>query len=212
MERRAPRPPNIEIRQGNKLPHWTRDGATYSVTFRLADSLPASALAGISKRLAQLDRELASHVAPTNEQLTQIARLKSELIESLLHDAHGACVLRRSECAKIVADALLHFDSQRYRLYAWCVMPNHVHVVVQPLAGYTLSAILHSWKSFTSKAIGKVLGTSGRLWQPESYDHLIRDEADLRRCVQYVLENPVQARLRDWPWVWPVSERLVGQP
>jgi REP element-mobilizing transposase RayT len=81
------------------------------------------------------------------------------------------------------------------------VMPNHVHVVFQPLAEHKLSAILHAWKSYSAKEANRILRRSGDFWQREYYDHLIRDERDLQRCIRYVLDNPKKASLKDWPWV-----------
>ena len=91
-------------------------------------------------------------------------------------------------------------------------MPNHVHVVVQPFAGRKntggtpvprseLPDILHSWKSFTAKEANKLLGRQGDFWQEEYYDHLIRNEADFRHAVRYVLDNPIKAGLKNWKWV-----------
>ena len=109
--------------------------------------------------------------------------------------------MRRAEVAEVVANALRHFDGKRYRLLAWCVMPNHVHAVLQPMGDHDLPAILHSWKSFTAHAINKLLGRSGPVWQSEYYDHLVRDQQDLIHHVAYVRENPVVAGLRGWKWV-----------
>ncbi len=80
-------------------------------------------------------------------------------------------------------------------------MPNHVHVVFQPLAGHGLADILHSWKSFTAKKANRLLGRLGEFWQREYYDHLIRDGEEFQRIVRYVGENPRRAGLRNWPWV-----------
>ena len=94
-----------------------------------------------------------------------------------------------------------YFDGTRYELMAWCIMPNHVHAIVQPLPGYDLSQITHSWKSFTAHEANGILQRSGEFWQPESYDHLIRDEADFQHCLYYLLSNPEKAGLVNWPWV-----------
>jgi len=102
--------------------------------------------------------------------------------------------------AQTVLDALKHFDGQRYDLLAWCIMPNHVHVVVCPLGTHNLPEILHSWKSFTAKRANKLLQRQGQFWQEEYYDHLIRDEEDFNRSIQYVLDNPSKAGLADWRW------------
>jgi len=103
--------------------------------------------------------------------------------------------------AEMVRDALLHFQGDRYDLAAWCIMPNHVHVIVRPMRGYTLSEVLHTWKSFTAQRANRVLHREGKFWQSESYDHVIRNEQDLRNQVRYVLENPKKAGLKSWPWV-----------
>ncbi len=79
-------------------------------------------------------------------------------------------------------------------------MPNHVHVVVQPLAHHSLSAILHSWKSYTANAINKRLNRTEPLWQVEYFDHLIRDQEDFEHCVEYTLRNPELAGLSEWKW------------
>ena len=97
---------------------------------------------------------------------------------------------------------MLHFDGQRYRLLEWVIMPNHVHAILETREGHPLSDLLHSWKSFTAKAANRVLGRTGEFWQTEYYDHLIRDERDHAHALRYLLENPVVAALRDWPWVW----------
>jgi REP element-mobilizing transposase RayT len=109
--------------------------------------------------------------------------------------------MRRDEVAAVVASALQYFEGKRYHLVAWCVMPNHVHAIVQPLAWIDLDGILHSWKSFSSKEANRLIGRSGQFWQPESYDHLIRDDNDFARQVEYVLANPLRAGLRNWKWV-----------
>jgi REP element-mobilizing transposase RayT len=103
--------------------------------------------------------------------------------------------------SNLVERALKHFDGERYRLLAWCVMPNHVHVVVRPNPGYELSDIAHSWKSYTANEANKMLGRTGTLWQPEPYDHLIRDDQDLEHQVGYALSNPSAAGRIDWRWV-----------
>ncbi len=114
----------------------------------------------------------------------------------------GACPLRTPALAAKVVETLIFFDEMRYRLHAWCIMPNHVHVVAQVFPAYQLPEILHSWKSFTAKAANRILGTTGSFWQKEYYDHLIRDEAQFHRAVNYVIQNPEKAGLRNWAWVW----------
>ncbi|MCZ7605514.1 MAG: DHHA1 domain-containing protein [Planctomycetota bacterium] len=120
---------------------------------------------------------------------------------SSFNAGYGECWLKDERCARIVANALQHFDGERYELHAWCVMPNHVHVVFKPAAGHGLSDILHSWKSFTAKECNKVLGRKGAFWMDEYYDRLIRDEAEWRGKIAYTMNNPSAAGLTDWKWV-----------
>jgi REP-associated tyrosine transposase len=101
----------------------------------------------------------------------------------------------------MAATALKHWDGERYRLLAWCVMPNHVHVVFRLLPGEGLAAILSSWKSYTAKEANRILGRTGKFWEREYWDRLIRSEDHLERAIAYVESNPGKAGLWDWPWV-----------
>ena len=191
----------LRIRQGAYLPHWNKDAATYAVNFRLADSLPKHVLEEwVAERDDIIVRARQQQRPLTETERDRLRTLFSERVEAFLDQGHGECVLADESAAAVVADALKHFDGQRYRLIAWCVMPNHVHVVVQPLGAHTLESILHSWKSFTASAINKGLSKAGTLWMPESYDHLIRDQADLDHAVKYTWENPENAGWTDWEW------------
>ena len=81
-------------------------------------------------------------------------------------------------------------------------MPNHVHAVVRPFAPHPLPEILKTWKGFSARQANRVLSHQGEFWQPESYDHLIRDDVDLVNAIRYVRDNPLKAGLVDWAWVW----------
>jgi REP element-mobilizing transposase RayT len=174
----------------------------YFVTFRLVDSLPQSVLEAFKAERADIlttAKQQGRDLSPTEQK--RLEKLFSERIESHLDAGTGACHLAKPAIAKMVAEALRHFDGSRYRLFAWCVMPNHAHVVFQPLGGHALADILHSWKSFTANQANRVLGRRGEFWRREYYDHLVRDEDDFARIVRYVAENPLKAKLRDWLWV-----------
>lgn len=83
-----------------------------------------------------------------------------------------------------------HFDGTRYHLGHWVIMPNHVHAIITPIGDNSLSEILHSWKSFTSKKINAARGEVGTVWQKESFDHIVRSPETLERIEGYILENP----------------------
>ena len=104
----------------------------------------------------------------------------------------------------MVENALMHFDGARYRLLGWCIMPNHVHVVIEIVDEHSLTEIVGSWKSFTAKRANSQIGRSGPFWHPDYFDRFMRDEGHLARTVGYVENNPVKAGLIteafDWPW------------
>jgi REP element-mobilizing transposase RayT len=195
------------------LPHVKREGASYFVTFRLADSLPKAVLlkyqAERAERLhrfhaAQKSAKQLGATAQT-ETVDEIERDYFRKLETYLDKGVGECSLKRPEIAMVVADALRFFDGRRYRLDAWVVMPNHVHAVLWPMPNHTLSKIVQSWKRHTSRETNKLLHRTGNtFWQPESYDHWIRNDEEHARCCHYVENNPVKARLcaapEDWPW------------
>ncbi len=201
---------NVQKDDATFLPHWKMDGGTYAVTFRQADALPAAALTKYreARDLILEKIEIIKHLESSRSQLDQLKNLRDELsqiqtafIEPVLDKGHGSCLLKDPENARLLQNALRHFDGKRYDLLAWCVMPNHVHVVLKTYAGEALEKILHSWKSFTSHEINKREKTSETIWQKESYDHLVRDGEDLRNQVEYVLDNPSGAGLGEWEWV-----------
>jgi len=112
--------------------------------------------------------------------------------------------MNRVELAEIVESTLVHFQGDRFALHAWVVMPDHVHAVVTPRTK-TLAEIVRSWKSFSAHQINKVRGRKGRVWQVESFSHIVRNNADFERFVEYVERNPVEAGLCDASGSWPFS-------
>jgi REP element-mobilizing transposase RayT len=132
----------------------------------------------------------------------EIDRLFALRLDHRLDASHGRCELRRADLAEIVAGALKYFDRDRYELTAWCVMPNHVHVIVAPALHWRLETILQSWKSYTAKRVNAALGRQGQFWQREYFDRLIRDRDDYLQAARYVLENPEKAGMKGWPFAW----------
>ncbi|MEA2734023.1 MAG: ATP-dependent helicase DinG [Humisphaera sp.] len=191
--------PELKVREGHFLPHWTKTGGIYAVTFRLADSMPAEVLTQWKAERDALDRS-ADHRDLTPPEQHRYAQLQSAALEKFLDAGYGECWLRRPEIAEMVQSALQHFDGERYRLLAWCVMPNHVHAVLQPVETAELSELLHSIKSWTAKEANRLLQRSGEFWQSEYYDHLIRDEEDLRNQMNYAWANSDAAELENWNW------------
>lgn len=183
----------LEIGERN-LPHWSQDGATYFITFRLGDSIPQAKLKQWNN-----DREiwLKTHSEPfSDEERNEYHQLFSEKIQGWLDAGMGSCLLEKPTLAKLVADALLKFHGERYDLGEWVIMPNHVHVLLTPHMGNKLEEILHSWKSYTAHEINKAEGMDGAVWQHESYDHIVRSPEQLQHFENYIFENPSQAGIK----------------
>jgi putative transposase len=168
------------------LPHCDVPGLIQSITFRLGDSLPSDLTVGL---LAE---------KPIDHQ-------RNDRLDELLHAGSGHCWLAHHDIAILVEEALLHFDGQRYQLLAWCVMPNHVHTLIETREGYPLGEIVHSWKSFTVREINRRLGRSGGLWAADYFDRYIRDDTHLQATIDYIEGNPVKAGLVRCPEDWPFS-------
>ncbi len=187
------------VKSRRKLPHWVQEGATYFITFRLADSLPQEKLDELERLQAQWE---AAHPPPRDpEAWQQFHRETMQRIDDWLDVGAGECCLRDPRCAGIVSHALHHFHGQRYFLPAYCVMPNHVHVLVKPAAGHEPADLLHSWKSFTAKAINKHLQRTGEVWEPESHDTLVRDARHLWNALRYIGKNPGKANIPEDQWI-----------
>jgi RecG-like helicase/REP element-mobilizing transposase RayT len=117
---------------------------------------------------------------------------------------------------KIVLDCILHWQTRRYELYAACVMPDRVHLLIEPgpkeesddgtTIFYSLTEILHTIKSFTAHKINRTERSTGVVWEQEWFDRIILSERDLREKFEYIARNPWDARLvqadREYPWVW----------
>jgi REP element-mobilizing transposase RayT len=168
------------------LPHFEGGEVAQFVTFRLKDSLPESVV-------ERWRRELGREEEP------QLRRR----VEAYLDRGYGAASLREPRVAAIVQNALLHYDGARYRLAAWVVMPNHVHVLASACGGHTLSGIMHSLKSYTSGEVNKLLGRKGAFWMEDYFDRYVRDSVHYGRAVAYIENNPVKAKLCRQPAEWP---------
>jgi REP element-mobilizing transposase RayT len=174
------------------LPHCDTPDLHQAITFRLADSLPASVL---GRLLLETDSDVE----------------KLKRIENLLDAGYGECWLMQPAIAHIVEDALLHGDGQDYRLLAWCVMPNHVHVLIETQDGHPQHKVVQGWKSFTARLTNRHLGRMGTVWMRDYFDRYIRDDRHLAAVIAYIHANPVKAGLvsaeQDWPYS---SARLYG--
>jgi REP element-mobilizing transposase RayT len=177
------------IRWGKDLPHWRQDGGTYFVTFRLSDSLPQAKL-----DLLRREREewRAANAAPSESELSDFELQQRRRIEKWLDSGFGSCVLSDATARKIVTDAIRFFEGDWYELGAHAVAANHAHAIVRMSASIDLSRAIGSWKRHSSREIGRfrelrsLHRDSRHLWQPESFDHLVRDSASLEKFTAYI--------------------------
>ena len=179
------------------LPHLDAPGEIQALTFRLRDAVPEEVI-------DRWRRELAHEPSSARERKLRIQIARYE-------DAgHGTCLLRRDAHAEAVQGALFHGDGTRYRLLEWCVMPNHVHVLIQPAEGMPLGHIVRTWKTYTAKMINTAEGTSGSIGAEDYYDRYIRDPDHLENTRLYVRKNPVNAALCSAPEAWRWSSAFQG--
>ena len=210
-------PPEIEtLKKGFRgwhergyLPHRDEPGLTQFVTFHLANSFPKSL------------RSEWDHLWKIEDD-----RQRRRELEAYLDKGRGACHLRRPDIARVVEDNFLpfrgsrHLDSQlskrgiavsegdrdnaeRYEIRAWCIMPNHVHVLFR-VGSASMAEIVGSWKKHTGRQANRLLNKQGAFWSKDYFDTYMRDEEQERNTIHYIEENPVKARLvndvKAWHW------------
>ena len=177
-----------------ELPHIQPKGGTFFVTFRLYGSVPKSRI----KRLKQLHKEMNLN-------------LPTDYYYNYDRELNGPYWLDDPQIANIVISAMKFWDQNGVDLICYCLMGNHVHIVVKVWPEnskgeeFFLAKYMKSIKTFSSRKANEVLGRTGQpFWRPESYDSLIKNEKSLRRVIKYILDNPVKAGFvwepEDWPW------------
>lgn len=224
------------------LPHIQLPHANYFVTFRLANTIPASAIL----RLRAEQKEFENHIRnrcsdyPIMADILENQRMLFYKIDDYLDRCHNDnnC-LRKPGIAKIVSEAIHFYNNKFYDLIAYCIMPNHVHLVFTLISDgqfeacptdiktvgrtsvrpkgiiertegcptkreYPVADVLKCIKSYTAREANKILKRTGAFWQHENYDHIIRNDNEMKRYIRYTLDNPVKAGLvKDWKnWQW----------
>ena len=171
------------------LPHFDAPGFTQFVTFRLADSLPKTIFDTLQHKLE-------------TRQITEIQYYRA--IDKALDQGEGPLYLQEPTIADMVAEAILRFHAERYLMYAWVIMPNHVHLLFEAINKHTVSGIMHSIKGFTATQANRILGRRGRFWSPDYFDRFIRGKKHFLAAQTYIENNPVKAGLckrpEDWRW------------
>src|SRR5215216_223770 len=181
-----------------RLPHIQPEGATFFITSRLAGSLPIDVVEKLQRERESIDKEL---VKINDKQVrAEKAYLMSQHLlnkwdQALDESSTEIKYLTNTKIAELVVKSLHFRDSNVYELIAFCIMPNHLHVVFTPQEEnkdeyVSLSRIMHSLKRHTAQEANLILCREGSFWQHENYDHFIRDDAELERIIKYILYNP----------------------
>ena len=211
-----------EVITRRNLPHWYVPCAVHFVTYRLAGTIPLHVLQGLREERTRRLRQAPPEAAASRRWRRSVHGRFFTDYDRYLDSNREIAWLADPRVAALVRTSLHHYDGGLYHLLAYCVMPNHVHVLLQPTADLTplddrawpgdeeagrggpLAAIMRRLKSYTAREANKVLGRSGQFWQHESYDHWVRDDDELLRLVEYVIWNPVKAGLATEPheWYW----------
>jgi len=194
-----------------RLPHWSQAGTLCFLTFRTFDSLPKPVM---EAWLRERDDFLRRHgINPLAKDWRQrLGQLSPEIkdvfdrtLSSRWHEnldaCHGACVLRQPELAEVVADSLRKFDGDRYELTDFVVMPNHAHLLAAFPDEDAMLKQCESWKHYTAGKINRALGQSGRFWQQDGFDHLVRSADQFDYLRKYIADNPRKANLKPGEYV-----------
>ncbi len=186
------------------LPHWDFENSVQAITFRLADSMP-------NELVKRWKRQLQEMLESPDEKASGRAHAELRRLISEYEDAgHGDCLLRIPENAEIVQSQLIESHGSTYRLIEWCVMPNHVHVLMKLLDDTPLHEIVKRWKAVSAIGINRIMGRKGSFWMVDYHDRFIRDLDHFHNAKAYIRHNPVRAGLCAKPEGWPYSSAGVN--
>jgi REP element-mobilizing transposase RayT len=186
--------PTKDIHYRRSLPHYHPEGYPLFITFRLADSLPLSVMLDLKNQ-----RECELQSGSSQERSELINKYFSYYDEWLDRCESGPNWLKDDRIAHIVLDEIKNVYQNQNKLIACCIMPNHVHLLIESLekkpashsgksVNYPVTDTLRLIKGRTSRKSNLTLRRNGSFWQQESYDHFIRDEGELQRTILYIFE------------------------
>ena len=212
------------VRRRN-LPHIDVDGKPYFITACLDGSIPAAGLKKIRDYRSFLEKQPRAPNQAKSQRKRIHEKLVFKFVDDLLDHESPVTHLENERLADEVQKSLLHFANQRYQLLAFVIMPSHHHWLFLPDPAWVdqqaqvnhqadkrrspREIISHSVQSFTGHQCNKLLGRSGQFWQRETWDHFVRDDAEMFRIINYIEQNPVKAKLVDSPIKYKWSSARV---
>ena len=206
--------PELVTRHRSHGPHLQFTDSILFITWRLAFTLP--------QHVMQLFNEIRSNKEYQELQLKELKQSNSyifakfwEYDEALGKLPQLGFSLNDTQIAEILRNTMHYYNGKTYDLYAFCIMSNHVHLVVRALKkedepNYEVDQIVQSIKKYSSKQINEFRGRTGQIWDNFYFDRIIRDEENFYDVMNYVLNNPVKAGLVDSAGKWRDSYQCVG--
>ncbi len=201
------------------LPHIQPADTPIFITYNLALDLPETIKILFQRKHKEFESKLKNmSKKEQRQQIIIFEKMMFDIMDNFLGKyRNGPLYLENTKVARIVWDSLLFYNNKQYKLFCFCIMPNHVHVLLKPFnkennIPISLSYILQNHKGYSARESNKVLNKKGQFWQDESYDHYVRKENEFYKIVWYIINNPVKASLvknwKDWEFTWIDSDIL----
>ncbi len=206
----------------NILPHIRPIGATFFITTRLDDALPRHIIRELKEAFEKEKTDIIqSHPNDYEERLYDASKRHFGKYDHQLDEKpYGECYLKNPDVAHIIMEKLKEMDEHYFELQAYCIMPNHLHLLINTsiqLLGtdidesnlddryIQLDKTMKHFKGATSYLSNQALGRKGKFWQRDSYDHYVRNDKEWDNIVNYILNNPVKAKLAQTSLDWKYS-------
>lgn len=224
------------------LPHYHPEGAAFFITTRLAGTIPKNIYNKIKSEFEIKLEKVSSYQDEKfkRQKYAELQKYKFAKYERILDSCkYGHKWLGDEVVANVVKKALHYRDKNLYNLIAYTIMPNHIHIIFKPIVEqkatfaqfineeeisdsqdgqvgkslYIVTKIMQDLKKYTAGRANKIMKRTGKFWQHESFDHVLRDKKELLRIAAYILNNPVKATLcnsqEEWKWNYYNPEYLV---
>ncbi len=211
----------LETFYRSRLPHYTPIGGTFFVTFRIHNALPLAVMQALKWAYTREVDHIRQQSLSLRKQRKLIAKARyayfNQYDDRLDGRKSDRCFFSDPALCKSLADHLHTFDNDLYELKAYCIMPNHVHLLLSlgnqladdhyflldedelVLSYKPLHQIMQKIKGASARFLNQQLGRTGTFWQKDSYDHYVRDAKAFRNILYYILHNPEKAGLvGDW--------------
>ena len=205
-----------------RLPHLHSYDKPIFITWRMAFTFPATAITQISNELQSYRDSKEIKLVKNADLSSLIEKRRFALYDYMLaKDKSFPQLLNDTLVVEHVISSITFYDQERINLIAYCIMPNHVHLLLKPLEDTkgektSLANIMQSIKGYSALNINRALNRKGAFWQKEYYDHVIRDDIELARCLNYIVNNPVKAGIakhwKDWQHTLIKAEYLKYLP